>query len=107
MNEIFVAMEQAWLGVKLEGYPEHPMNRGYLNVFRRCSSSRTIHRHWPTVRSSLNQEFVQFCVQELKLPVIDLLVKSYKDVRHLRHVERAMHQIENSSSRASGHARAV
>ena len=77
VNEILMAMEQAWLGVKLEGYPEHPLNRGYLNVFRRCAASPTLNRHWPTVRGSFNQEFVLFCERELKLASTSPSVESY------------------------------
>ena len=93
VNQILIAMEQAWLGVKLEGYPEHPISRGYLNVFRRCSGSRIVHKHWPAVRSSLNQEFVQFCERELKLPGSSPKVELYEKVQaqaHLRHTVTGM-----------------
>src|SRR5262249_22296105 len=86
-------------GVKLEGYPEHPMNRGYLNVFRRCSGSRTIHKHWPAVRSSLNQEFVLFCEREVKMPGSRPQVDCYKHVRDEMVVMQALAQMAKEFKR--------
>ena len=68
VSQIVEAMEEAWLGVKLEGYPEHPMNRGWLNVFRRVADTPTFHTFWPVVRGGLNQEFIRFVERELKVP---------------------------------------
>jgi GNAT superfamily N-acetyltransferase len=100
INQILIAMEQAWLGVRLDGYPEHPMNRGYLNVFRRCCGSRTIHRHWPTVRGSLNQEFVRFCERELRLPRNNPKVLAYdKKVAQKPHIIRALDQMQDEFCR--------
>jgi hypothetical protein len=99
VNQILIAMEQAWLGVKLEGYPEHPLNRGYLNVFRRCSGSRTVHKYWPTVRGSFNQEFVRFCERELGLPANPPYVKPFAEVKDFPHVEEALRQMEAEFAR--------
>ena len=61
-------MEYAWLGVRMEGYPEHPINRGWMNVFRRCAHSALLHRYWPALRGGFHQEFVRFFERELHLP---------------------------------------
>lgn len=68
VNQLLQAVEHAWLGVKLEGYPEHPMNRGWMSTFRRLANSDTIQKTWPIVRGKFSQEFVRFCERELKLP---------------------------------------
>ena len=64
----FVLMEKAWTAVKLEGFPEHPMNRGWMNQFRRCTSAETLRRLWPILRGGYANEFVRFCEEELMLP---------------------------------------
>jgi hypothetical protein len=68
VNQVLLLMEKAWIAVKLEGFPEHPMNRGWMNEFRRYASSTTVRRLWPTLRGTFSQEFVRFCEQELMLP---------------------------------------
>jgi hypothetical protein len=68
VNQVVLLMEKAWITVKLEGFPEHPMNRGWMNQFRRCASSVTVRRLWPALRGAFSQEFVRFCEQELLLP---------------------------------------
>jgi hypothetical protein len=68
VKEMLLLMEKAWIAVKLDGFPEHPTNRGWLNEFQRCAKSATLRRHWPTLRGAFNQEFVRFCEEVLKLP---------------------------------------
>ncbi|MGP0069651.1 MAG: patatin-like phospholipase family protein [Isosphaeraceae bacterium] len=68
INQVIQVMEKAWMGVRLEGYPEHPMNRGWMNALRRVSRSKTLRRNWPIVRGGFDHEFVQFCERELGLP---------------------------------------
>jgi hypothetical protein len=60
-------LEQAWLGVRLEGYPEHPINRGWMNNFRRVARSHSFQRAWLGLRGGFDQEFVRFCERELRL----------------------------------------
>jgi hypothetical protein len=67
-NQIIQVLEYAWLGVRMEGYPEHPINRGWMNVFRRCAHSALLHRYWPALRGGFHQEFVRFFELELHLP---------------------------------------
>jgi GNAT superfamily N-acetyltransferase len=68
VNQVVLLMEKAWITVKVEGFPEHPMNRGWMNLFRRCASCATIRRYWPALRGMFSQEFVRFCERDLQLP---------------------------------------
>ena len=34
----------------LERFGAHPLNRGWMNVFRRWSASGAFHRYWPALR---------------------------------------------------------
>jgi hypothetical protein len=67
-NQMIQVIEYAWLGVRMEGYPEHPINRGWMNVLRRCAHSALLHRYWPALRGGFHQEFVRFFERELHLP---------------------------------------
>src|SRR5262249_56630139 len=39
LSQMLQIMESAWLGVHLEGYAAHPLNRGWMNVFRRWANT--------------------------------------------------------------------
>src|ERR1700732_4323904 len=75
-------MENAWLRMRLGEFSEHPLNRGWMNVFRRWTDSDIFNRHWAALRGQFSQEFVQFCKNELKLVVYDIFPKriSTKDI---------------------------
>jgi len=64
-------MEDAWFVLSLKGHHDLPMNRGWMNVFRRWSNTRAFHRLWPALRSEFSGEFVQFCEAQLHLTVRD------------------------------------
>jgi hypothetical protein len=66
-NQMLQAMENAWLSVRLEGFYAHPLNRGWMNVFRRWSSSEVFRRHWLILRGEFSWDFVRFCEKELRL----------------------------------------
>jgi predicted acylesterase/phospholipase RssA len=70
-------MENAWLGLSLGKYHEHPLNRGWMNVFRRWTDSDAFSRYWPALRGQYGQEFVQFCEKELKLLLWGIYVRRY------------------------------
>jgi hypothetical protein len=69
--QMLQAMENAWIALDLEAYSDHPLNRGWMNVFRRWTSSATVQRHWPMVRGEFSEGFVRFCEAELNLTVHD------------------------------------
>jgi hypothetical protein len=60
-------MEDAWLGLGMKGYPDLPMNRGWMNSLRRLASSRTFRAFWPVLRTQHSPEFVRFCEDQLRL----------------------------------------
>ena len=63
-------MENAWLAVDLEEFADHPMNRGWMNVFRRWTSSQAFQNYWPALRGEFSEGFVQFCENELNLNAV-------------------------------------
>jgi hypothetical protein len=65
--QMLQVMENAWLGLHLEGYFAYPMNRGWMNTFRRWASCATFRRYWPVLRGEFGKDFVRFCDAELKL----------------------------------------
>ena len=60
-------MENAWLGVRLDEFHAHPLNRGWMNVFRRWTNSSILRNYWPMLRGEYSQDFVSFCETELNL----------------------------------------
>jgi hypothetical protein len=71
VSQMLQVMENTWLGVRLGVYHEHPLNRGWMNVFRRWTNSDAFSRHWPVLRGEYSQDFVRFCEKELRLEVYD------------------------------------
>jgi hypothetical protein len=51
----------------MDSYRDHPMHRGWMNVFRRWSSSVIFQQLWPVFRGQFNRDFVDFCEDELRL----------------------------------------
>ena len=62
-------MEQVYLAVKLEEFHGHALNRGWMNLFRRWTSSATFRLFWPTLCGMYSQQFVRFAEQHLNLPI--------------------------------------
>jgi GNAT superfamily N-acetyltransferase len=62
-------MEQVYLAVKLEEFHGHALNRGWMNLFRRWTSSATFRMFWPTVCSMYSQPFVRFAGQHFNLSI--------------------------------------
>jgi hypothetical protein len=67
VSQMLQVMEDAWLSLHLEGYFAHPMNRGWMNTFRRWTSSENFRRCWPILRGEFSKDFVRFCEKELGL----------------------------------------
>jgi hypothetical protein len=65
--QMLQVMEDAWLSLRLEGYFAYPMNRGWMNTFRRWAGSATFRRYWPGLRGEFGKDFVRFCEKELRL----------------------------------------
>jgi choline dehydrogenase len=69
--QLLQIMENAYLAMHLDVYHEHPINSGWMTVFRRWSQSRTFLKYWPELRGEFSREFVKFCERELNLPCAD------------------------------------
>ncbi|MCE7977607.1 MAG: N-acetyltransferase [Nitrospira sp. NTP1] len=67
-------MEQVYLAVKLEEFHGHALNRGWMNLFRRWTSSATFRMFWPTVCSVYSQPFVRFAGQHFNLSIDQVAV---------------------------------
>jgi GNAT superfamily N-acetyltransferase len=67
VNQMLQVMENAWLGIRLDSFAAHPLNRGWMSVFRRWAGSEVFRRRWLTLRGEFSQDFVRFCEQSLGL----------------------------------------
>ena len=67
VGQMLQVMENAWNALRMDTHRDHPMHRGWMNVFRRWSCSDTFQQLWPVYRGQFNRDFVAFCEQELRL----------------------------------------
>lgn len=65
--EMLQMMEMVWFDMKLDDFYAHPLNRGWMNLFRRWTNSATFHGYWPLLRSEFSQDFVLFCERALNM----------------------------------------
>jgi hypothetical protein len=77
--EMLQVMEDAWLSLQLDGFHAHPLNRGWLNVFRRWAGSSRLRQLWPMLRGEFAQDFVLFCERELNLRPGEVTLRSLVD----------------------------
>jgi len=69
-NQQLQVMENAFYALNLATYHAHPLNRGWMNLFRRWTSTETLRRAWSNLRSLYSVEFVQFAEYQLNLPPV-------------------------------------
>jgi hypothetical protein len=67
VGQMLQVVEDAWISLGLKSRYDLPMDRGWLNVFRRWTSTATFRRLWPTLRSECSPDFVHFCEDELHM----------------------------------------
>ncbi len=67
VGQMLQVMENAWIALKMESRSDHPMNRGWMNIFRRWAGSETFQQMWPVFRGQFNRDFIDFCEDELRL----------------------------------------
>ncbi len=67
VSQTLQVMELAWRAMKLDVFHAHPLNRGWMNTFRRWTTSRAFHRYWPFLRAEYSRPFVRFCEDILNL----------------------------------------
>ncbi|HEY7312336.1 MAG TPA: hypothetical protein VH643_23430 [Gemmataceae bacterium] len=65
--QMLQVMENAWLSLNLDVYYAHPLNRGWMDVFHRWTSAKTVRWFWPLLRSEMARGFVSFCEKQMKL----------------------------------------
>lgn len=67
-------MEQVYLAVNLEEFHNHALNRGWMNLFRRWTSTETFRLFWPTLCGMYSQQFVRFAEQHLNVSIDKVVV---------------------------------
>jgi hypothetical protein len=67
VNAMLQVMEIAWFSMQLDDYYAHPVNRGWMNLFRRWTGTGAFHRYWPFLRAEYSEDFVRFCERALSL----------------------------------------
>ena len=65
-------MEDVFLALKLNTYHVHPLNRGWMNFFRRLTATSTFRLLWPSLRNSFSRDFVEFAEYHLNLSSVPL-----------------------------------
>ena len=60
-------MENVFLAVQLDKYHAHPLNRGWINLFRRWAAAEDFRRLWPVLRGGFSKAFVDFAGYQLNL----------------------------------------
>ncbi len=80
--QMLQVMEGAWIGLGLKVNRDLPMNRGWMNVFRRWANTDAFRRHWPAFRTEFSPDFVKFCEEQLHLvaakPVLVRVPQGYQ-----------------------------
>jgi hypothetical protein len=79
VSQTLQVMEIAWYGVKLNEFHAHPMNRGWMNTFRRWTAPAVFRRYWPVLRAEYSAPFVRFCEQSLNLQPTRADYKRYQN----------------------------
>jgi hypothetical protein len=70
-EEILQLIENAWLGLGLDRRPGTEIGRGWMNSFRRLTSTASFRRFWPLLRAQYNPDFQSFCERLLRLDADD------------------------------------
>jgi len=60
-------MENVFLALKLPEYHAHPLNRGWMNLFRRWTTAPTLRMLWPSLKAIYSKRFVAFAEYQLNL----------------------------------------
>jgi GNAT superfamily N-acetyltransferase len=69
-------MEKVFYALRLEDFHAHPLSRGWMNLFRRWTSTPTLRGFWPTLCGSYSRQFVDFVQRHLNLAFDQALVVS-------------------------------
>ena len=69
--QMLQVMENAWLSLNLDVHYAHPLNRGWMDIFHRWTSARTVREQWPVVRAEFGRGFVSFCEKQMRMGVVE------------------------------------
>ena len=61
-------MENVFLGLRLAEHYAHPLNRGWMNLFRRWATTPMFRRCWPIICGTFSRAFVEFAECHLYVP---------------------------------------
>lgn len=61
-------MENVFLGLRLAEHYAHPLNRGWMNLFRRWATTSMFRRCWPIICGTFSRAFVEFAECHLYVP---------------------------------------
>ncbi|MFO0953817.1 MAG: hypothetical protein U0835_22210 [Isosphaeraceae bacterium] len=64
---LLALMENSWLALSLNRNSTLPVNRGWVNAFRRWVGTGAFRKAWPILRSGFSSDFVRFCEEQLHL----------------------------------------
>ena len=80
VDQMMQLMELSFLGIDLDRYHAHPLNRGWMNTFRRWTATAAFQRYWPVLAGTYSKEFVEFCQRTLNVqPPSSHLVRMRRD----------------------------
>jgi hypothetical protein len=69
VGQMLQIMEDAWVSLGMKGRYDLPTDRGWMNVFRRWTSTRAFRHFWPALRAEFSPAFVKFCETQLHLGI--------------------------------------
>jgi len=71
VSQMLQIMENTWLTLALRRNSDLPLNRGWVNTFRRWVNTSAFQRLWPALRPEYGSDFCRFCEEELHLRVVE------------------------------------
>jgi hypothetical protein len=80
VSQMLQIMENTWLSLHLPKTSDLPINRGWVNVFRRWVNTPAFQSLWSVLRTEYGSNFARFCEEEL----------------HMRSIEPVLRQIDPS-----------
>ena len=79
VSQMLQIMENTWLRLGLRRYSDLPLNRGWVNTFRRWVNTSAFQRLWPTLRPEYGADFCRFCEEQLHLTTVKPAVVQIDD----------------------------
>ncbi|VTR95800.1 patatin-like phospholipase : Uncharacterized protein OS=Candidatus Nitrospira defluvii GN=NIDE0582 PE=4 SV=1 [Gemmata massiliana] len=70
MSQLVGVMEAAWMRLNLSVTFPGPLQRGWMNCFRRWTATRVFQRYWPVLRPEYSAGFARFCERVLNMPLV-------------------------------------